>query len=38
MHFDSILWDADDDLGGNVQHILDHGLTKDDVEWVLGSR
>ena len=37
MHFDTIFWDPDDDVDGNVQHIADHGLSKDDVEWVLGS-
>jgi len=25
-------WDLDDDPHGNVQHIADHGLTKEDVE------
>ena len=37
MHFSSILWDADDDPDGNVQHIADHGLDVEDVEWVLGA-
>ncbi len=37
MNFDTILWDPDDDLKGNVQHIADHGLSKEDVEWVLGD-
>jgi hypothetical protein len=37
MQFNSILWDPDDDPDGNVQHIADHGLSKDDVEWVLGA-
>lgn len=26
------VWDLDDDSDGNVQHIAEHGLTKDDVE------
>jgi len=30
-----IIWDLDDDPAGNVRHIADHGLTKDDVRWVL---
>jgi hypothetical protein len=28
-------WDLDEDPEGNVQHIADHGLTKDDVEHAL---
>ena len=32
MQFDSILWDRDEDPQGNVQHIAQHGLTKEDVE------
>jgi uncharacterized DUF497 family protein len=35
--FSSILWDADDDPEGNVHHVADHGLSKEDVEWVLGA-
>jgi uncharacterized DUF497 family protein len=30
-----ILWDWDDDPEGNVQHIAEHGLNKEDVESVL---
>jgi hypothetical protein len=30
-----IIWDLDDDPDGNVQHISEHGFTKDDVRWVL---
>jgi len=30
-----ILWDDDDDPTGNVQHILDHDLSIEDVEYVL---
>jgi uncharacterized DUF497 family protein len=37
VNFDTILWDPDDDPEGNVQHIADHGLSKEDVEWVLGD-
>jgi uncharacterized DUF497 family protein len=32
-----ILWDDLDDPNGNVQHILEHGLSIDDVEEVLAS-
>ena len=35
MRWIHILWDADDDPNGNVQHIADNYLTKDDVQWVL---
>ena len=28
-------WDLDDDAEGNVQHIAEHGLTKEDVEHAL---
>jgi hypothetical protein len=30
-----IIWDLDDDPDGNVQHIAEHGFTKEDVRWVL---
>ena len=26
-----LIWDLDDDPDGNVQHIAEHGLTKDEV-------
>ena len=32
MAFDSIIWDLDDDPDGNVQHIAEHGVTKEEVE------
>ena len=32
LNFTSILWDRDDDPGGNVQHIAKHNLTVEDVE------
>ena len=35
MVIENVLWDMDDDPEGNVQHIADHGLTKEDVENVL---
>jgi hypothetical protein len=35
MPYVDIIWDLDDDPEGNVQHIAQHGLTKDDVRWVL---
>ena len=31
----SVLWDEDDDPAGNVQHIAQHGFTKEEVEYVL---
>ncbi len=37
MSYSSILWDSDDDPDGNVQHIAEHGLNVEDVEWVLGA-
>ena len=30
-----VIWDLEDDPDGNVQHILDHGLTVEEVEDVL---
>ena len=30
-----VIWDLDDDPDGNVQHILEHGLTIEEVEDVL---
>jgi hypothetical protein len=35
MPYIDILWDLDDDPEGNVEHIAEHGLSKDDVRWVL---
>lgn len=35
MAFIQFVWDLDDDLDGNVQHIAEHGLTKEDVEHAL---
>ncbi len=35
MRWLHVLWDADDDPEGNIQHITDNFLTKEDVEWVL---
>jgi hypothetical protein len=36
--FVTVLWDLDDDPDGNVQHIAEHGLTKEDVEDVLQNQ
>ena len=36
MGYDTILWDLDDDPEGNVRHCRDHGVTKEEVEEVLG--
>lgn len=30
-----IIWDLDDDPEGNVQHVAEHDLTKEEVEEVL---
>ncbi len=35
MEFLQIIWDDEDQPGGNVQHIAEHGLTIEDVECVL---
>jgi hypothetical protein len=35
MDYLRILWDDPDDPSGNVQHILEHGLSIEDVEEVL---
>jgi uncharacterized DUF497 family protein len=35
MKFFQVIWDDDDRQDGNVQHIAEHGLTIEDVEYVL---
>jgi uncharacterized DUF497 family protein len=35
MRYLSIIWDDEDDETGNIQHIAEHGLTVDDVEYVI---
>lgn len=35
MSIDSIIWDLDDDPEGNVRHCAEHGVTKEEVEFVL---
>ncbi|MGA2618550.1 MAG: hypothetical protein ABSF26_13135 [Thermoguttaceae bacterium] len=35
MKFLQVIWDDDDQPDGNVQHVAEHGLTKEDVEYVL---
>ncbi len=35
MPYLQILWDEDDNPEGNVQHIAEHGLTTEDVEFVI---
>jgi hypothetical protein len=37
MPFLDFIWDDPDDPEGNVQHIAEHGLTIDEVEFVLES-
>ena len=34
MGFAIAIWDLDDDAEGNVQHIAEHGITKEEVEEV----
>src|SRR5688500_15937486 len=33
-----VLWDLDDDSDGNVAHIAEHGVTKEEVEDVLQNQ
>ncbi|MBM3791414.1 MAG: hypothetical protein FJW35_13855 [Acidobacteria bacterium] len=35
MPFLEFIWDLEDDPNGNVQHIAEHGLSREDVEQVL---
>jgi uncharacterized DUF497 family protein len=35
MKYFHVIWDDDDQPDGNVQHIAEHGLTIEDVEYVL---
>ena len=35
MAIDNAIWDMDDEEEGNVRHIAEHGLSKQDVEDVL---
>ena len=35
MRFTRVIWDLDDDPDGNVQHIAEHGVVKEEVEEVL---
>ena len=35
MAINYVTWDMDHEPEGNVQHVAEHGLTKDDVEQVL---
>lgn len=37
MTYIEIIWDLDDDPDGNVQHILEHGVSKEEVEEALSS-
>ena len=37
MGYLTIIWDLDDDTNGNVQHIAEHDLTKEEVEEVLAN-
>lgn len=35
MGFSAAIWDLDDDPAGNVRHIAEHDITKEEVEEVL---
>jgi hypothetical protein len=35
LGIENVVWDMDDEPEGNVRHIAEHGLTKEDVEEVL---
>jgi uncharacterized DUF497 family protein len=35
MPISDVIWDTDEEPEGNVRHIAEHGLTKEDVEEVL---
>ncbi len=35
MQFTTIIWDTDDDPEGNVQHVAEHGLSREHVDHVL---
>lgn len=35
MGFAEVIWDLDDDAEGNVQHIAEHEISKEEVEEVL---
>jgi uncharacterized DUF497 family protein len=37
MRYLQVIWDDDESLEGNVQHIAEHGLTIEDVEYVLAN-
>lgn len=37
MAYVTIIWDLDDDPDGNARHILEHELTKEEVEEVLAD-
>ena len=36
MAFLHVIWDLEDDPGGNVRHIAEHGISKAEVVEVLG--
>jgi hypothetical protein len=37
MGYLTVIWDLDDDPEGNVQHMAEHDLTKDEVEEALAN-
>ncbi len=34
MAIENVIWDMDDEPEGNVQHVAEHGLRKEDIEEV----
>ena len=37
MGFTHAIWDLDEDLKGNVQHIAEHDVSKEEVEEILAN-
>jgi hypothetical protein len=35
MFYHTIIWDLDDDPAGNVRHCREHGVSKEEIEYVL---
>ena len=35
MRIDRIIWDLEDEIGGNVRHVAEHGITPEEVDEVL---
>lgn len=37
MFFDFVEWDDKDDETGNMRHVAEHGITPDEVEFILSA-